>query len=235
MDARTWSPAAAEPRSVRDTLLRLAAAATGQAITVFARFLTGARATGAQPVARPTVYFANHASHADFVLLWATLPAPLRRRTRPVAAIDYWQGSALRRFIGSRVFGALLIRRDRHSPGPEPVAAMAAALARGESLIFFPEGTRNTGETALLPLRAGLHHLAQACPDARLVPVWLDNLGRVLPKGALVPLPLSCTPRHGAPLERQAGEGCDAFLARARAALLALRPAHDTETTPETA
>lgn len=206
--------------------------AVAGAIVGFARVVTGVRATwhGRAPEAVPTVYFANHTSHGDFVLLWAVLPASLRAATRPVAAADYWLGSGLRRFIGLQVFRALLIDRARRAgqPADDPVQAMARCLHAGDSLILFPEGTRNTGDEQLLPLRSGLHHLALACPEARLVPVWINNLKRVLPKGSLVPVPLACTVDFGAPLERRPGEPKAAFLARARAALLALAATNET-------
>lgn len=202
------------------------ARAAARLIVAFARVLTGVRATWrvAAPQALPTVYFANHTSHGDFVLLWASLPADLRERTRPVAAADYWSGSALRRFIGAQVFHALLIDRQRLQPDEDPVAQMVDALHGGDSLILFPEGTRNTGDEALLPFKAGLFHLAARCPEVRLVPVWIENLRRVLPKGSWLPVPLACCVDFGAPLERRSGEERAAFLERARAALLALRP-----------
>ncbi len=195
-------------------------------IVGFARAVTGVRALwrGGAPSPAPTVYFANHTSHGDFVLLWAALPGPLRRRTRPVAAADYWNGSALRRYIGCQVFRALLIDRERQAPACDPVATMAAPLQQGDSLILFPEGTRNTGDEPLLPLKSGLYHLACAQPGVRLVPVWIENLRRVLPKGAVVPIPLACSVGFGPPLQLQPGEVKADFLARARAALLALRP-----------
>lgn len=198
-------------------------------IVGFAQLLTGLRALwhhGA-PAAEQTLYFANHTSHGDFVLLWAALPPDLRALTRPVAAADYWLGSRLRRFIGDEVFHAVLIDRERREGTPDPVQQMAAALAAGDSLIMFPEGTRNTTDAVLLPLKSGLFHLARACPDARLVPVWIENLKRVLPKGSVVPVPLACTVHFGAPIALAADESKEAFLARARAAMLALRPLHD--------
>lgn len=211
---------------------RWLARGVAQGIRAFARAFTGVRATwrGVAPEATPTVYFANHTSHGDFVLLWSVLPAALRARTRPVAAADYWLGSRLRRFIGEQVFQALLIDRERGADtrGPNPVQSMARCLRTGQSLILFPEGTRNTGEARLLPFKGGLFHLAQACPNARLVPVWIDNLGRVLPKGSLVPVPLACSVVFGEPLVRQAGESKAGFLARAEAALLALAETNET-------
>ena len=195
------------------------------AIVGFARVLTGVRALwrGGAPQAAPTVYFANHTSHGDFVLVWSALPGTLRALTRPVAAADYWQGSALRRFIGAEVFRALLIDREGRSGSPNPVQQMAESLNAGDSLILFPEGTRNTGDELLLPLKSGLYHLATACPEARLVPVWIENLKRVLPKGAWLPVPLACSVDFGAPIALQPGEGKAEFLQRARAAMLALR------------
>jgi 1-acyl-sn-glycerol-3-phosphate acyltransferase len=211
-----------------------AAALSAWLIVLFAKLLTGVRAvwSGTGPKAEQTLYFANHTSHGDFVLLWATLPADLRALTRPVAGQDYWEASPLRRFIGRDVFNALMIRRDGSAaPGSEvnPVDQMKEALQGGDSLIMFPEGTRNTGEEVLLPLKSGLYHLARACPQVRLVPVWIENLKRVLPKGTLVPVPLACTVRYGAPIALAEGEDKAAFIARARAAMLDLRPEYDRE------
>lgn len=203
----------------------IAARITAAVIVGFAQVVTGVRALwrGSAPQALPTVYFANHTSHGDFVLLWAALPADLRSRTRPVAAADYWQRSALRRFIGMQVFRALLIDRQARGDAPDPVQAMADSLHAGDSLILFPEGTRNTGDQALLPLKSGLYHLARRCPEVRLVPVWIENLKRVLPKGAVVPVPLACSVAFGEPLMLQRDESRSDFLARAHSALLQLQ------------
>ena len=143
------------------------------------------------------------------MLLWASLPPWLRRRTRPVAGADYWNKSALRRFIGGRVFRAVLIDRERKEGAPDPVEQMVAALAGGDSLIIFPEGTRNTTDAVLLPFKSGLFHLAMQYPRAELVPVWINNLARVMPKGQLVPIPLLCTVTFGtaAGAHRRRGQG----------------------------
>ena len=198
------------------------------ALCGFARALTGVRALwlGSEPDARPRVYFANHRSHGDFVLIWASLPPPLRRRTRPVAGADYWLTTPLRRFLINRVFRGVCIDRRPGRSGPNPVAQMGEALTAGESLILFPEGTRNMGD-GLLPFKSGLHHLARAHPEAELIPVWIENLGRVMPKGSLIPVPLLCTLSFGPPLAALEGESRDAFLTRARSALLDLAPPTD--------
>lgn len=213
----------------RTVLRRGLAITVGKLIIGAAGLLTGVRAlwTGTTPKAEQTVYFPNHTSHGDFVLLWATLPRDLRRLTRPVAGEDYWMASNLRRFIGTDVFNALMIRRDASGQGENPVEQMKEALDAGDSLIMFPEGTRNTGDEILLPLKSGLFHLARVCPNVRLVPVWIENLKRVLPKGMLVPIPLACTVHYGAPIQLAEGEDKITFLTRARAAMLDLRPEYD--------
>ncbi len=195
------------------------------AITSLARMLTGARSLwlGCAPVPTQRIYFANHSSHGDFVLLWASLPPELRARTRPVAGADYWQKSGLRRYIINKVFNGVLIDRERSDLEANPLQPMLDALETGDSLIIFPEGTRNL-EDGLLPFKGGLYRLGLARPDVELVPVWIANLSRVMPKGRALPLPLLCSVSFGAPLAIAAGESKEDFLGRARTALLALEP-----------
>lgn len=194
-----------------------------------ARLITGVRGNWRDcvPDPRPRVYIANHASHLDFVLIWSVLPPALRRLTRPVAGADYWKVTAARRFFGHRVFRAVLIDRYPVEQEAHPVTLMAQALDAGASLILFPEGTRNTTEQRLLAFKSGLYHVAVARPQVELIPVWIENLNRVLPKGEFVPIPLLCTVTFGAPLRIADGEDKSIFIERARAALLALAPARE--------
>ncbi|MGE8358535.1 lysophospholipid acyltransferase family protein [Pseudomonas sp.] len=194
-------------------------------ITSGARLLTGARALwlGSTPLPVQRIYYANHSSHGDFVLLWASLPPELRQRTRPVAGSDYWMKGGLRSFLIQRVFNGVLVDRQRSSPDHNPLQAMLDALEQGDSLIVFPEGTRNL-EEGLLPFKSGLYHLAKARPDVEVIPVWIANLNRVMPKGRALPLPLLCTLNFGAPLGMGEEEGKEAYLERARDTLLAMAP-----------
>jgi 1-acyl-sn-glycerol-3-phosphate acyltransferase len=196
------------------------------AIVIFARAITAVRGSwgGEGPSLRQRVYFANHASHGDFILIWTVLPPRLRKQTRPVAAADYWLKSRIRKFIGREVFNAVLIDRDREKRDRDPVEIMVEALDKGASLIVFPEGTRNETDQPLLPFRSGLYHLARARPGVDLVPVWIHNLNRVMPKGEFIPIPLICKVSFAPPMHVEAAEGKDDFLARARLALLSAGP-----------
>jgi len=216
---------------LEDLVRRLAAKAAAQAIILFARFITAVRAIWLEvgPTSEKSVFFANHVSNGDFILVWTVLPPRQRAMTRPVAAADYWLTSRLRKFIGHDVFHAVLIDRRPEMRTEDPVAQMGEALDQGQSLILFPEGTRNTSDALLLPFKSGLYHLARLQPDVNLVPVWIENLNRVMPKGEFVPVPILCTVTFGAPLRLAEGEEKAPFLQRASDALLALKPKRETE------
>lgn len=204
----------------------LVAKIAAAAVVLFARAITAVRAIWPEEglPSRPCVYFANHSSHGDFVLVWAVLPPRLRDLTRPVAGAEYWLKSKISTFIGRDVFNAVLIEREREKRTQDPIELMTTAIDGGSSLILFPEGTRNQTDARLLPFKSGIFHLVSARPDIDLVPVWINNLNRVMPKGEIVPIPLICTVTFGNPLRIALNEGKDAFLERMQVALLALSP-----------
>ncbi len=192
----------------------------GDVLIFLTRFLVGghARWQGCEPEDRTRIYFANHASHLDTILLWAALPKWLRRTTHPVAAKDYWGTNAFKRFVAIKVLNAVLIERQGSG---DPLAPLRDVLERGESLIIFPEGTRRQ-ERLPAPFKSGLFHLARAFPDAQLIPVYLENLVRAYPKGAIIPAPISCAVRFGVQLEMAPDETKVEFLTRAHAAVCVL-------------
>lgn len=243
---------------------------TGWVLLGLIRLLTGAQARwwGCPPKAEQRIYFANHQSHLDLVMIWAALPEELRSITRPIAARDYWATTPFKRWITTEVFNAIYVERggaaaaappaprERIEPSfdpapfpaepapagqgelplaeppttPTPGSAEALvplqplieALQSGDSIIIFPEGTRgHTGEPQ--KFKSGLFTLAQMFPEAVLVPAWIDNVQRVMPKGEVVPVPILCSVTFGAPLRLEEGEERRPFLDRAREAVIALR------------
>ncbi len=195
----------------------------GRILFGLTRFLVGGhpRWVGCQPSNRQRIYFANHGSHLDTIVLWAALPAALRATTHPVAARDYWGTGRLRRHIGGEVLNSILIdRTGAGSPG-DALRPLHDVLDDGRSLILFPEGTRGP-ERLPGPFRSGLYHLAAAHRDVELVPVYLENLSRAFPKGAFIPAPIACTARFGTPLALAPDEEKAAFLERARGAVAEL-------------
>ena len=165
------------------------------------------------------LYYANHASHLDAPILWAALPPVARARTRPVAAADYWNRDV--RQLLSKGMRAVFV--ERCGVAAEACAPMEEALADGDSLILFPEGTRNQQpERGVLPFKSGLYHLKRRFPHVEVVPVALRNVGRMMPKGTLLPIPLLAGVTFGPPVALLDDDDKDGFLARARDALQVL-------------
>lgn len=208
-------------------LSRLLAWLIDQVLYFFVSFITGVRPKFEGDISfspEKKVYFANHASHGDFVMVWISLPKKWRKLARPVAGADYWLKGRFRRFIINNVFNGLLIMRNGNDP-KAITQQMSAALQEGSSLIIFPEGTRNMDDdVTLLPFKSGIYHLARENPDVQFVPIWIDNINRVLPKGKLIPVPIICEVNIGQEIQLFPGESKDDFLQRARDAMLALAP-----------
>ena len=204
----------------------------GDVLAATAQVVAGStvRWIGCVPSDGQRIYIANHSSHLDFIVLWSYLPPPLRRLTRPVAARDYWDRDRLRRYFATHVFNAVLIDRSApigtaaSQPGRQAVRQMVEALGTRHSLILFPEGTRGAGED-IAPFRSGLYHLCREKPEVEVVPVYLDNLNRILPKGHLLPVPMLSRITFGTPLRLQPDEEKNVFLERARQGVRVLREA----------
>ena len=191
----------------------------------FVRLLTGAQARwqGCPPKAEQRIYFANHQSHADLVMIWAALPQELRGITRPIAAKDYWTKSPLRAWITREVFNAVYVDRAR-TDDSDPLEPLIQALSQGDSIILFPEGTRGHADEPQA-FKAGLYNLARQFPQVVLVPAWIHNVQRLMPKGEVVPVPILCSVTFGAPIALGPDEDRTAFLTRARQAVVDLHSA----------
>jgi 1-acyl-sn-glycerol-3-phosphate acyltransferase len=196
----------------------------GGVMALLAKFLSGAsvRWIDSQPDTCQRVYFANHTSHLDAIVLWSALPPDVRSLTRPVAAKDYWTAGRVRYYLATRVFNALLIDRTEIKVHQSPVDVMIREIAHRYSLIVFPEGGRTSGDE-VGEFKSGLYYLCKKRPDLELIPVYIDNMNRILPRGEVLPVPLLSSISFGPPIWLEAGEPKTDFLRRAREAVLRLK------------
>jgi len=217
---------------------------TGRAIASLCRLVCG---TSVQWHCNPyaatqRIYFGNHSSHLDFIVIWSALPSPLRQRVRPIAARDYWERNAIRRHLAANVFNAVVVDRgseglstaarsakvDAAETARATTAFIAAEIGNTYSLILFPEGTR-CSSGRVRPFKSGLYFLSQARPDIELIPVCLENLNRILPKGEALPVPMLSRVIFGAPVPVAADEDKTQFLERTREAVMQLGDHHGAE------
>lgn len=205
------------------------------ALVKLAKLISGARAIWTTTIEGDAqrIFFANHTSHLDFIVVWSALPAAIRARTRPVAGGDYWKKGRIRRYLSAKVFHGILIERTPSSATSEEkknaahaaIERIADEMGAEHSIIVFPEGTRGTGDE-IAPFKSGLYHLCKLKPNVQLVPVYLDNMNRILPKGEALPVPMLSRVVFGGPMEMRRNEPKEAFLERARSAVETLRENH---------
>ena len=212
------------PVSTRPVRVRMEAKIASAILAMIARFLSGAsvRWIDCQPDECQRVYFANHTSHLDAIVLWSAVPSAIRELTRPVAAKDYWTAGPVRRYLSARLFNALLIDRTEIKVHQSPVDLMIREIGTTYSLIVFPEGSRNTTDE-IGEFKSGLYYLNKKRPDLELIPVYMNNMNRILPRGEFLPVPLLSCVTFGPPIWLEHGEPKTEFLERAREAVRRLK------------
>ncbi len=180
-----------------------------------------------QPDTCQRVYYANHSSHIDMLIVRAALPHEVRELTRPVAAKDYWSKGWIRPHI-AKAYNAMLIDRRSVKVHQSPIDIMLREMGDKYSVILFPEGGRSDGDQ-VGQFKSGLYYLSKKRPELELVPVYLHNMGRVLPRDEYLPIPLLSSVTFGPPIWLESGEAKNDFLARARQAIIDLSPIEDDE------
>jgi len=166
----------------------------------FMALFIGLRVRGREHLAgkMPFILVANHSSHLDTASLLNLFPMRQLSKLRPVAAADYFERNKFVSAVSKICFNILPIARKGLTPETNPMPKMEAVLRAGNVLIIFPEGTRGSGE-ALSHFHSGVAHLIERCPDVPVVPAYLVNMGRSLPKGEWIPVPFFCEVRVGEP------------------------------------
>lgn len=187
------------------------------------RFLSGATSSWySQPDTCQRVYYANHTSHLDMLVIWSAMPDYVRKVIRPVAAKDYWDSGILRPYIAKRLFNCILLERQNVKVHNNPVDEMLREMGNQYSIIIFPEGGRqSSGQMA--EFKSGLYYMCKKRPELELIPIYIDNMNRILPRGTYLPVPLLSHVTFGNPLWLEKNEKRQDFLDRARQAILDLK------------
>lgn len=140
------------------------------------------------PTEGPALVVANHNSHLDALMLMSLFPLEVLPKVRPVGASDYFFTNRILRWFTTEVLGMIPLDRRVRGDRARALGPVEDALARGEIVILFPEGTRGEPEVPA-PLKSGVAYLAGRAPAVPVHPVHLRGLGSVLPKGAALPVP----------------------------------------------
>ena len=142
------------------------------------------------PQQGPAIVVANHNSHLDTFVLMTLFPLAQLNRLRPVAAADYFLRNRALAWFTLNIINMIPIERVRAGKrGEDPLQDCAKALEAGEILLVFPEGTRGESES-LATFKGGVARLKEQYPDLPVVPVYMQGLGRALPKGEYTLVPV---------------------------------------------
>lgn len=136
----------------------------------------------------------NHASHLDTPSVLTAVSG--LRRVWVAGAEDYFFNTAVKRFLFGRVLDTIAF--DRQADGVRGLRRCGEALARGDGLLIFPEGTRSvTG--ALQPFKIGVSVLALE-RGVPVVPVHIHRTYDLLRKGQRIVRPGAATVTFGKPI-----------------------------------
>ena len=125
---------------------------------------------------------ANHSSHLDFALVSHAL-GEMGRDLVVLAAKDYFFNTPARRLIVSNL--TTLIPFDRERAQLESLDEALAEMARGKSVLMFPEGTRSP-DGVMQDFKSGAGYLALRS-GCDVLPIHISGTHRVLGKGSLFP------------------------------------------------
>ena len=167
------------------------------------------------------ILIANHNSHMDTMAIMSAIPSRFIHRVHPIAARDFFGNNLFQRILMRYLVNATLIRRDREDPNRDPINDMNKMLSKKRSLILFPEGTRGI-PGIMSSFKAGLGYLVQNNPEIDVIPVYLNDVYKTLPKGKKLILPNNCSITFGEPIKFKSFEMAD-ILDTAEKAILKLK------------
>jgi 1-acyl-sn-glycerol-3-phosphate acyltransferase len=170
----------------------------------------------------PCLVVSNHNSHLDAAVLLSMFPLRRLPHVHPVAAADYFGKNWFKRTVAMFCMNGIPIAR-RPAKGKDPLSPLIELLKAGESLVFFPEGSR--GEAGVVaPFRKGIGILVREVPGLLVVPVFLSGPERIWPRGNVLPVPLSIDAHIGKPRAYPTDDDPKEIAARVREDVLSLAP-----------
>lgn len=162
------------------------------------------------------ILIANHNSHMDTMAIMSAIPSRYIHKVHPIAARDFFGGSLFKKILMRYLVNATLIQRDRDDPNNDPIDSMDKMLKKSRSLILFPEGSRGI-PGVMAKFKKGLGYLIQRNPEINVIPVYLDNVYKTLPRGKNLILPYNCSIKFGDPIKFKSMEMDDILLSSEKA------------------
>jgi len=162
------------------------------------------------------ILIANHNSHMDTMAIMSAIPSRYIHKVHPIAARDFFGGSLFKKILMRYLVNATLIQRDRDDPNNDPIDSMDKMLKKTRSLILFPEGSRGV-PGVMAKFKKGLGYLIQRNPEINVIPVYLDNVYKTLPRGKNLILPYNCSIKFGDPIKFKSMEMDDILLSSEKA------------------
>ncbi len=162
------------------------------------------------------ILIANHNSHMDTMAIMSAIPSRYIHKVHPIAARDFFGGSLFKKILMRYLVNATLIQRDRDDPNNDPIDSMDKMLKKSRSLILFPEGSRGI-PGVMAKFKKGLGYLIQRNPEINVIPVYLDNVYKTLPRGKNLILPYNCSIKFGDPIQFKSMEMDDILLSSEKA------------------
>jgi 1-acyl-sn-glycerol-3-phosphate acyltransferase len=162
------------------------------------------------------ILIANHNSHMDTMAIMSAIPSRYIHKVHPIAARDFFGGSLFKKILMRYLVNATLIQRDRDDPNNDPIDSMDKMLKKSRSLILFPEGSRGI-PGVMAKFKKGLGYLIQRNPEINVIPVYLDNVYKTLPRGKNLILPYNCSIKFGDPIKFKSMEMDEILLSSEKA------------------
>jgi 1-acyl-sn-glycerol-3-phosphate acyltransferase len=149
--------------------------------------------------AAPAIIVANHNSHLDTMVLASLFPLKMLKKIRPVAAEDYFLRNRWLAWFALNIIRIIPLQRQGRNTKDDPLAGCSKAIEAGDILLLFPEGTRGEPER-LAAFKSGVAHLANRHPEVPVIPVFMQGLGKALPRGECLLVPVVCDVIVGEPI-----------------------------------